>query len=226
MIFTTNPTKREDLKDGWNVNPQGQPFYIRYVASGMAPSEHWTSVWLDVLTDPQHFHLPKNTHLILDSLGGHHTDEMKERWAEHDIFAHRIPASAGKYLNPCDQAFHSAMRRIFLDLQHQHPNKKISNIVAAYYNVSQAALLGSFEHAAVFKGDINEKLARHVCQGYYPPDAREEDVDRMYTAFMEWCVKNLRDPVDVLPRFSKVEALDSTLDGRQSVEFGRPSTRV
>lgn len=225
MIFVTNPRKQEDLHDGWNTTAQGQSFYIRFIAGAGAPSEQWTSVWLDVLTDPNHEHLHEGTHLILDSLGGHHTKEMQERWKDHGIIPHRIPASAAKYLNPCDQAFHSEMRRIFLDLQHKNHLKKISNIVEAYYTVSQQAVLGSFKHAAVFEGDIDEKLARHVCQGFYPPEKREEDVDRMYTAFMEWCVKHVRDPTDALPRFRSVQALDSSLDGRQSAEFGRPSTR-
>jgi hypothetical protein len=222
VIFVGSQKKREDWKDGWNRNRIGQEFYVSYVAENSAPSESWTLRWLDVLTGPGREYLTRGTHIILDSLAGHTTPAMLAEWDVHGIIPLRIPASAGKFLNPCDQAPHSVMRRKFNELQHLHPKSKIENIIEAYYSIDEMTILTAFEHAMVFNGNFEDRLAKHACQGFAPSPGHEEEADRLLTAFHEWCRVHTRKPADVLPRSVKVEDLGSKLDGRRNATFGRP----
>ena len=124
-----------------------------------------------------------STHIILDSLKGHFGEKMEEKWQNVAATTYRLPASSGKWLNPCDQAIHREMRRKFIQLQQRNRQAKPDNIVAAYYSISEETVRHSFAKCGVFDRNIDDVIGEAAEEGYKATEGRAEAVARYKAAF-------------------------------------------
>jgi hypothetical protein len=126
VIFVKERPPDPDLVDGCYSDGNPDHFaYVVWVKKSAAPSTAQLERWLECMEDKDYNCLLGVNHLLCDSASWHTAAEAQRIFKQHDIIAHTIPAAAGKWINPCDQAPHREMRRVFNHLQQQQPGNKI-----------------------------------------------------------------------------------------------------
>lgn len=141
--------------------------------------------------------LVEDTELILDRAPWHLTKDVTDIFEDKGITPHYIPAAGGRWLNPVDQSINREFRREFVRLQHERGNEhKLSNIIRAYYSISDDTVRSSFHHTGLITQEDPELLLqRRSEEGYAAPRARKDKFDVMKEAFMKWaneCLRSLR----------------------------------
>lgn len=185
-----------------------------------APSEASTLAWLKALTSSGEHYFEDDPHIILDSLHGHFADDITEAWSNIGATTHKLPATLGRWLNPCDQAINREMRREFLRLQMHNRNTKLDNIVRAYYSITEDTVKNSFKKCGLFGGDPEEVIENVAAEGYRATGDRQELLESCERAFATWATTSSRRRTDVLPRTPQPAALDCALDGRRWTAWG------
>jgi hypothetical protein len=189
--------------------------YLVHMPNLGNPSEESTIKWFKKLTHMDRDYFEDDAHIVLDALKGHFAQRMEVQWQGAGVTTHRIPAGAGKWLNPCDQAINRELRRTFNRLQQHHRDRKLDNIIEAYYALKESTIVNSFKKCGLFEGNPEEVIDAAVSQGYATTGKRSEAMGRYKAEFLTWVKKNTRQPRDVLPRSNRVEDLNSGLDGVQ-----------
>jgi len=190
-----------------------------------APSSESTRLWLKRVTRPQDHYFDDNPHIILDSLKGHFTEKMEEAWQNVNATTHRLPATLGRWLDPCDQAINREMRREFIRLQMRDRKCKLDNIIDAYYSIKDETVKNAFIKCGYLGRDAAEVIRTAESEGYRATRARSADMARYNKAFIAWASRSTRDPRDMLPRSAAPEQLESSLDGEQWVNYGTSQRR-
>lgn len=183
VIFSPNPIPLPE------PNFSSMPAFIHYVPNDKAPSEYTTKVYLEDMTKKAANYFQQPAHVILDSLPGHFTPSMKEEWESQDITTHRIPSAAGKWLNPCDNAINSEIRRVFHKLVNENPNNKLENIIRAYYAVSEHTIKQSFHHCGIWTGNPRGIVRKLACAGFRANKQYQLEFTHMTSAFWHWLQK-------------------------------------
>jgi hypothetical protein len=166
-----------------------------------------------------------NPHIILDGLKGHFGEKMEMAWQSVNATTHRIPAALGRWLDPCDQSINREIRRRFTQLQMQNRNRKLDNIIDAYYSIKDETVENAFTKCGYFGRDSKEVISTAAAEGYRATERRSADMARYREAFQEWASRSTRDPSDMLPRSAPPQQLESTLDGEKWVRYGTSRKR-
>lgn len=226
VIFLPEPITED-------VGPQGQYYsapyhkaYLVHMPNLGNPSEASTLEWLKKLTHFDRDYFDDNPHVVLDSLKGHFGQRMEEKWQDAYVTTHRIPAGAGKWLNPCDQAINRELRRTFTRLQQQDRSQKLDNIIEAYYALKESTIKNSFNRCGLFEGDPSSVITKAVSQGYVASEKRRDSMARYHAAFLDWANGNTRAATDALPRSKHVTDLSCSLDGVHWRVLGTSKRRV
>jgi hypothetical protein len=173
------------------------------------------------MTKPKCDYFAEPSHLIFDSLYGHTTTSMMDEWDSYSIQTHRIPAAAGKWLNPCDQMINREMRRCFNKLQRSKVQSKINNIITAYYSISEETVLNSFNRCGLLKGDPQEILMNHVSEGWRCSKGREQQYLQMWDAYLTWVKTLFRSQDHYITKEFPLTSSDDALDGMYWTTYGR-----
>lgn len=183
VIFSPDPIPISDTKFS------SMPAFVHYVPNDRAPSEHTTKVYLEDMTMRNVNYFQQPTHLILDSLPGHWTSAMREEWTSQDITCYRIPSAAGKWLNPCDNAINSEIRRVYHELVNDNPNNKLECIIKAYYAVTEHTIKQSFHHCGIWTGNPRGIVRKLACAGFRANKGYQLEFKKMTYAFRQWLCK-------------------------------------
>jgi hypothetical protein len=186
--------------------------YVEYWPGISSPSSKTTQAWLDQMRDPKvvNGHKPKGgfffanaTHLIMDKASWHMEKNVAADLSNYVVAHYFIPAAAGKWLNACDQAINSSMRHCFAKLQHEHPHRKLQNIIAAYYSVKDSTVLNSWKHTGLLSDpttmDAKAIIQKRIEEGYHAPKNRESDFARYRSAFEQLINGFVRTSDDLVP---------------------------
>lgn len=131
------------------------------------PSTESTRQWLKAVTRTDEHYFEDSPHIIFDALRGHFAEAVEEEWENNiDATTHKLPATLGRWLNPCDQAINREMRRHFVSLQMRNRAAKLDNIISAYYSISDETVKNSFNKCGIFGGDPEEVIERAAHDGY------------------------------------------------------------
>jgi hypothetical protein len=202
-------------KDGQRyITADNKEAMLLHIEGLGAPSSASTLAWLNAVTRRGADYFEDSPHIILDSLRGHFAPTVEEKWENIKATTHRLPATLGRWLNPCDQSINREMRREFTRLQMDNRNAKLDNIVRAYYSVKESTVINSFKKCGLFGGkpeDVIDEVAR---EGYSTAGARHETLEACRVAFTKWATSSVRRPSDLLPRSTFPAAAESGLDGR------------
>lgn len=185
-----------------------------------APSTKSTTAWLEQLTSNNGNYFTDEPLVILDALPAHFAPIAKSMWGDIKATLYRLPAASGKWLNPCDQAINREMRRTFLKLQRLDRSKKLENIIAAYYSISEEVIKHSFQRCGIFTGDPEEIISAQASQGFHATLDRKEKVEEYKSAFCDFLETSVRSSADLLPRSRATAALDTTMDGCYWTTYG------
>lgn len=218
MIFVPEPPKHGSR---YTTSDNLKAILLHIPGLG-GPSEASTLQWIKAVTSETEDYFDDNPHIILDALHGHFTDAAHEAWSNIGATTHKLPATLGRWLNPCDQGINREMRREFLRLQMQNRNTKLDNIVHAYYSITESTVVNSFKKCGLFGGDPEEVIQNVAAEGYRATGDRRELLESCESAFAEWAATCSRRRADVLPRTQLPAALDSALDGRRWTTWGSP----
>lgn len=226
VIFTSSEKVIAHDKRMYNPGSLERPAFVVHIPNLGAPSSDSTVAWVEKMTGKDANYLDDDSLLILDSLPGHFSENSKNAFDDIDATLYRLPAASGKWLNPCDQAINREMRRMFLKLQRQNRNRKVENIIEAYYSIKSETIIASFDRCGLFAGDPEDIISRQADQGFHPTLSRKEAVDEYNKEFCAWMHQHVRHISDVLPRSRNTTELDSTLDGKQWKTYGSACRRV
>lgn len=195
-------------------NHKGNKAYVIYIPDIGAPSTASTVAWIQTVTKRDCNYFEDSPHIILDALKGHFAEETQIEWEQIGATLYRLPASTGKWLNPCDQAINREIRRTFLKLQQLDNRKKLENIITAYYSVKDETVRACFDHCGLFGGDPEDIISAQASQGFGVIGNRRNDFEKYTTALFSWMGKSIRYSTDILPRGKTTDKLDSNLDGK------------
>lgn len=200
--------------------PSGHHAILIHLPGLGAPSSESTRLWLKKITRVQDHYFEDNPHIILDSLKGHFTETMEEAWQNVNATTHRLPATLGRWLDPCDQSINREMRREFIRLQMHDRKCKLDNIIDAYYSIKDETVKNAFIKCGYLGRNPVEVIRTAESEGYRPTKGRSDEMARYKTAFIKWASRSTRDPGDTLPRSAPPEQLESALDGEKWVKYG------
>jgi hypothetical protein len=187
VIFVKEQPRDADLADGCYSDGNAEHFaYVHWTPASAAPSFAQLEIWLESMNNPTFDVLEGTNHVICDSASFFTGKEAAAAFAQHNIVARIVSAAAGKYANPCDQAPHREMRRQFNRLQQHSPGNKISNIISAYYSLTEELIVNSFESLCYFAGNVSGTITANAREGYAPTKARRRDFEMYEEAFAAW----------------------------------------
>jgi hypothetical protein len=191
VIFVKEQPPPPDLADGCYSDGDPEHFaYVQFVPSGAAPSNKQLERWLECMEHPMYNNLLGRNHVICDSASYHTNNEGRAIFAQHQITPYIIPAAAGKWVNPCDQAPHREMRRVFNRLQQQQPGNKIANIISAYYAVDERTIVNAFESCCLLKGNASKTIVAKASEGYTATASRRRQFAAYEQKYAEWCASH------------------------------------
>lgn len=221
MIFVPEP-----VSGGADYYTPSGHHAIRVHLAGLgAPSSESTQHWLKRVTRPQDHYFDDNPHIILDSLKGHFTEKMEEAWQNVNATTHRLPATLGRWLDPCEQSINREMRREFTRLQMRDRKCKLDNIIDAYYSIKDETVKNAFIKCGYLGRDATEVICTADSEGYRATNGRSADMARYNKAFIEWASRSTRNPCDMLPRSAPPKQLESALDGEAWRRYGTSRRR-
>eukprot|EP01118_Nematostelium_gracile_P002401 TRINITY_DN12623_c0_g1_i1.p1 TRINITY_DN12623_c0_g1~~TRINITY_DN12623_c0_g1_i1.p1 ORF type:complete len:235 (+),score=26.22 TRINITY_DN12623_c0_g1_i1:518-1222(+) len=166
-------------------NEAGEAF-VKYIPHVKGAGEYSTRVYIESMTSGKKNFFGNSTHLLLDSLHGHFTPEVKTLWNDYSVTIHKLPASTGKYLNPCDNIINREFRRIFNKMHHRNADEKLQNIISAYYAIPRKVILSSFARCGIFEGNPVELINNLDNEGYKIDGHYEDDFLKMKAAYINW----------------------------------------
>ena len=121
----------------WHLSSDGLNYaYVIYIEGLTQASTRTTEVYLETIFNRWENGPVDGSVFIMDVAPWHVSAEARALWDDYGLVPKFLPATTGKWLNPCDQSIHREMRRTFSKLQQRRPKNKLKNIIDAYYAVT------------------------------------------------------------------------------------------
>lgn len=205
VIFTSRPPRDPDLPPWWHDGDPEHAAYVVYMPGVSCANTRCTVEWVQLMESPRgpaewNF-LAEPTELIIDRAPWHLTQDVTDVFHDKDIRSHLIPAAGGRWLNPCDQAINREFRREFVRLQQERgSHHKLSNIIEAYYSITEETVLGAWRHTGITTTeDATVVITRRSEEGYAAPKTRKESFAKYRRAWDGWASAHLRGRDDLRP---------------------------
>jgi hypothetical protein len=205
VIFTSDP----NLPAG--VEGREDAFIIHIPNLSSNPSADTTLRWIDAIQD----YISDDPHLIHDSGKEFTARASQEKLEELGVSTHKVPASGGAFLNPCDNNFHHDMKH------HYYSNKQrtthadmLKAMIDSYFAVKESNIKHYFQHTRITGLPMtNGHIQRLLGEGYHPGKGHEDVHEKCIGAYKAW-KKNLRQINEgVRSNSTDVDIDDTHLDG-------------
>ena len=197
----------------YEVPGTGERFFAHHYPAIKCANTRTTKAWFGDMSraNPP---MPQDAVLLMDKASWHDNNEMREMLDRLPITYLIMPGTSGKYIDPLDQCFHREMKREFVQVRKNEPNKLYA-VVRAFYRVSRPQVLSSWDHACLLRADYEARLTKIAREGYRAGAGRQEDFAEMEEAYSEWKVKDGRRASRAFARGGLMHAADDELDGPQ-----------
>lgn len=159
------------------------PAHVILLPSSKAPGEAAVKAWFDNTKD----WLADEPLLLLDNLKAHHNPQFLEELRDFGIDYHFYPSHTGALIDPCDNSFHSVLKRIFLTKDRSTHEKSIRAMVESYYDVSERTILNCFERCG-YLGPLNpaQATAHVLSQGYQASQQKISELRKCEDTYIAW----------------------------------------
>lgn len=187
-----------------------KPAFVVLLPSSKAPTARSAKAWFNKVKD----WMEDDPILLLDNGGAHHNPEFLQELHEFGIRTEFYPPYAGSLVDPCDNSFHSVLKRIYFSKDRSTHEKCIRAMVEAYYEVSEQAVLSSFERCG-YTGAQNphQVTARLLSQGYEASQQKIHELNRCSDTYVAW-KRVFRSAVNGSSQVAEPNTLpNDTLDG-------------
>jgi hypothetical protein len=206
----------------WHLSSDGLNYaYVIYIEGLTQASTRTTEVYLETIFNRWENGPVDGSVFIMDVAPWHVSAEARALWDDYGLVPKFLPATTGKWLNPCDQSIHREMRRTFSKLQQRRPKNKLKNIIDAYYAVTDKIAMSSFKHTHLLAGDHVEHLRNEAARGFRAGPKNAEELERARLIYEKWVKKTVRRPQDVFRPFTPEALEGDSLDGVHWAQYGR-----
>jgi hypothetical protein len=165
VVFTSCLTfpKRVDADDAG---------YVHVVPGVEAPSGELTRRWFDTIQ-----HLIEDGDVIVHDRGPEFRNhEVDELFADADVGHEALPASGGAFVNPCNNAFNSFMRRAFYRNGMQSYEARVTSVLDAYLGHRSAAVESYFRRCGLVGGRLTRAQVHALVSAGYRPRGRNHEM--------------------------------------------------
>lgn len=133
----------------------------------------------------------------MDDESALHTEFVRDLLKSHGVDMEVFPASLGKIMNPCDEFFHSDLKRCYYKLVHENiataHERKYEFIRRAYYSIPEETIKNYFFHCGLLGDEeprlVMERLLHSSKANYVNPEFRDLHCQQV-EAFESWCYNN------------------------------------
>lgn len=134
---------------------------------------------------------------MVDAESALHTEFVIDLLKIHGVDLEVFPASLGKIMNPCDEFFHSALKRNYYKQVHANietaRERKYEFIRQAYYSISEETIKNYFTHCGLLGEEeprtVMERLL-HSSNINNLSSEKQELHCQQIEAFESWCYDN------------------------------------
>lgn len=103
-----------------------------------------------------------------------------------------LPAAGGAFINPCDNPFHSQLKRAYFQVRKKSYPDKLKAILEAYYQPTEDSIANYFEHVGWRGARLTKRQVQYLLSEGYRPGKRHAVIyDEMARVYQGW-TKNLR----------------------------------
>jgi len=157
--------------------------YVIRIPSSKAPGRTITLAWFDTIENL----LEDKPLLLLDNLKAHHNNTFLTELREFDVSVMFYPALTGCLIDPCDNAFHSTLKHIYLTKDRSTHQACVKSMTEAYYEISESAIKSFFYRCGYTSRAPASMVTRAVLsQGYEVKTQKMELLKSCNEVYMTW----------------------------------------
>lgn len=158
-LIVTSDTKLKNLTYG-----KAKVILIR---GNKGQSNIATQAWVDNMQE----YLQDNPLLLLDNHKCHYNKEMVSQLNDMGASIMYFPAHLGGLLNPCDNSFHSILKRYYFGCKRDTHEEMIKAIIDSYFAVTEKQIVNFFHHTGIISKTPARQVARRLLgEGYLHPN--------------------------------------------------------
>lgn len=169
--------------DQRDTEESGDEMRILYFKDRKGPGTDTTKAWFDIVKEE----MGDRCLLLCDNLRSYFNRDFQDDLKLHNAELKPLPAAAGAWMNPCDNAFNHELKQHYRKCSRGSHAEMVAAIRESFHAIPDAHVVSYFRHCGIIGDEDPKKVAARLCaEGYWRTEENQEKVRIYSQAYNKW----------------------------------------